>query len=352
MALAIEASGSQIVPMIQAAEPGRGNDLAFHDCILFCYSSSRSLLLQSKMRSVLVVVVDVVVHQALQMSLVENDHMIEQFSAAAPHESLRNTVLPGTLKAGSFGLDAEGPDILNNLFIEVLGAVEDQMARCGIVGKSFTHLLDHPGTCWVPGYIEVQNPAPIVRNDEEAVEHAEHECGYSEEIHGGEDFSVVAEKNHPSPCGLGISRGLPHPAENGPLGDLKTKHPQFPVNAWRTPGWVFRNHANNELAQFPANTSSSSPVSMPRDPRPIQLEPCSMPTNNGFRLDEDQCPLPSWPEPPQHHPEQSVRTCKLRPRVPTCQDGQLLPKRQIFQEQVGVGTDRSENQGRKKPQQA
>jgi hypothetical protein len=57
-----------------------------------------------------------------------------------------------------------------------------------------------------------------------------------------------------------------------------------------------------------------------------------MPANDGIRLDENQCPLPSRPEAPQDHPKQFVRSGKSRLGMPLLQDAELLPKSQIFQE--------------------
>jgi hypothetical protein len=52
-------------------------------------------------------------------------------------------------------------------------------------------------------------------------------------------------------------------------------------------------------------------------------------------------PLPSRPKPPQDHPEQLVRSGKPRLRMLLLQNGKLLPKRHIFQEEVAARTNRS-----------
>jgi hypothetical protein len=57
-----------------------------------------------------------------------------------------------------------------------------------------------------------------------------------------------------------------------------------------------------------------------------------MPANNRLRLDENQSSLPSAPNPLQRHPEQSVGSSKPRLRMPPFQNGQLLPKRQVFKD--------------------
>jgi hypothetical protein len=106
------------------------------------------------------------------------------------------------------------------------------------------------------------------------------------------------------------------------------------VNARRTPSAILRDHVKDQFAQFPAYAPSSHADPMPREPRPIQLETRPMPSNNGLRLDEDQSPLPSRPEPPQDHPEQLVRNQKSRLWAPSFQDAELLPQGQVFQKQI------------------
>jgi hypothetical protein len=122
------------------------------------------------------------------------------------------------------------------------------------------------------------------------------------------------------------------------------------MNARRTPGRVIGDHTEDEFTQLLANAFSSRESPMPREPRPIQLEPCPVPANDSLRLDEDQRPLPSRPEPPQHHPEQFVRSSEPRLRVPSFQDAELLPKSQILQETVAARTGRSNERDEQEPQ--
>jgi hypothetical protein len=124
------------------------------------------------------------------------------------------------------------------------------------------------------------------------------------------------------------------------------------MDSGRTPGPVLGNHAEDEFAQFPADASSSHADPMPRKPCPVQLEPGTMPANNSFRPDEDQCPLPPRPEPSQRHPKQFIRSGKSRRRVTLRQNRKLLPQSQILQDQVAARAKETNSQYRKKPQQA
>ncbi len=175
-----------------------------------------------------------------------------------------------------------------------------------------------------------------MRNHEEAVEKTKSECRHGKEIHCRDDFTMVAQKGHPSLRRLRIPRGLSHPSQHRTLRYIEAQHLQFAMNARRAPGGVLGDHAEDQFTQFLADAFSSSAVTMPREPRPIRLESRLMPANYGVRLDENQCPLPSRPDPLQHHPEQFVRGGKPRLRMLLLQYGELLAKCQVFQQQISA----------------
>src|SRR5947209_2762661 len=120
------------------------------------------------MRSVIVVILDVFIHQALEVTFVDRNHMVKRIPATVSNPSLCNTILPWTLETGSLGLDAETPYSVCHFFTEVSAAVEDQVLRCGVVWKGFAQLLAYPFAGRMSGYVEVQYSAAIMRNDEEA----------------------------------------------------------------------------------------------------------------------------------------------------------------------------------------
>jgi hypothetical protein len=61
------------------------------------------------------------------MALIQNDHMVKQVSAAVAYPSLCNAILPRTAKAGSLWLDPKALDRIDDLFIKVAAAIEDQL---------------------------------------------------------------------------------------------------------------------------------------------------------------------------------------------------------------------------------
>src|SRR5450759_4096274 len=97
------------------------------------------------MRPVLMVVTEVLTHQSFQMPFVENDDMVEQVPTAVSDPTLRDAILPRTLEAGPFGLDAEASDCVDHFFIEVRSAIKDQEFRGRVERKCLAQLLSNPG---------------------------------------------------------------------------------------------------------------------------------------------------------------------------------------------------------------
>ena len=228
------------------------------------------------------VIADVFVHEALQMALVEYDHMVEQIPTAVADESFGNTVLPRASEAGSLRLDAEALHGVDDFSIEIGAAIKYQILGRGVVRKCLAQLLNDPRAGRMPGEVAVQNSPPVVRDDEEAVKHAEGERGHSEEVHRGDGFAMVAQKPRPSFGRLRISRSFLHPTQHGSLRDVEAEHFQFAMNPWRAPGRVLGDHAEDEFAQFFARWPSSRTGVLARDPLPIQLESGTMPAKNNL----------------------------------------------------------------------
>jgi hypothetical protein len=68
-------------------------------------------------------------------------------------------------------------------------------------------------------------------------------------------------------------------------------------------------------------------------------------------LDQDQHLLPSRPKPPQDYPKEFVLSGKLQPRASFAQNRELLPKSQVFQEQIPAREKQSSCKFSRKPQQ-
>lgn len=168
-------SGGQIVAMMQTIEPRHRYNFAAGSRVLRCFTTVRRSLRQSEMRPVIVEIADVLIHQALQVSLVHINQMIEQVSTTVANPTLGDAVLPRTSGAGALGLDAEALHCVDHFFIEVCTAIEDREFRSRVVGECLAELLNNPCTAGMLGDVTAKDSPPIMRDDEEAVQHAESE---------------------------------------------------------------------------------------------------------------------------------------------------------------------------------
>jgi hypothetical protein len=104
------------------------------------------------------------------MVFIEYDHMIEQFAPTAADEPFRNAILPRASDASPFRLDAEALDGIDYVAVEIRGPIKDQILGSAIVGEGFAQPLRSPCASRVLRGIEMQNPTPVMDDDEETVQ--------------------------------------------------------------------------------------------------------------------------------------------------------------------------------------
>ena len=96
----------------------------------------------------------------------------------------------------------------------------------------------------------MEDLAPIMAEDEEAVQEVEGEGGNCEEVHGRDGFAMITKKGPPTLGGFRISGCAPHPAGDGSFGNLIAEYAEFAVNARSTPTRILSAHAPNEVANL------------------------------------------------------------------------------------------------------
>src|SRR5664279_3874176 len=286
--LPVAHSGGDHVTVMQPTESRQRDDLARAWRHRRCNSTSGRVLPQSKMSPVFVVIVDVVFQQSSQVPLVQNDHVVEQIPTHTSNPALGNAILPGTAKSSSDGLRAVLCDGRDDISRELRVAIEDEELVRLFISPSCAQLQYDPQGIWLTGHIAVQNLPTVVPNDEEAVQNSAGQTRHGEEIHGSDCFTVIAKKRKPVLGWIRILACTFDPARNRSFRDVETQLEQLPVDAGRSPGWVFCDHAKDQVAHFPTDWFSSHHLSSSRDPVPVQPKAGPMATNHGLRGDEDQ----------------------------------------------------------------
>ena len=133
------------------------------------------------MCAVFVMVGDVVGKEALQVPLIQRNHMVEQLAAPAPHPTLGNSVLPRTAEGSANWICAQGSNGSRDLRPVLPIPVMDQKSRSRSKWKRLSQLLDNPTAGRMPRDVEVQDTSAIIADDKETVEDGECDGGHGEE---------------------------------------------------------------------------------------------------------------------------------------------------------------------------
>jgi len=120
-----------------------------------------------------VVVLDVLGKNPPQMILVEDDDMVEAFTADTPVQPLRVGTLPRAVRRGEYVLDAHVLHPPSKLVAIDLVVVAEQLLGCGVPGKGLRDLLRRPRCRRVFRQREVENVAAFKGQDEENAEDLE-----------------------------------------------------------------------------------------------------------------------------------------------------------------------------------
>jgi len=121
--------------MVQAANPRHGDDCAA-SALLECRPIGGCLLVEPEVRTVLMVVAHIFIHQPIQMALVHHNHMIDQVAPAACDESFGNSILLGASNLDSNQSDTQVLRRFQNLVIERVLAIKHEKLWRGVVRKS------------------------------------------------------------------------------------------------------------------------------------------------------------------------------------------------------------------------
>jgi len=301
------------------------------------------------MGAVLAVVADVLREQSFQMAFVRRDDVVEEIPSTAFHPSLGDPVLPRTFERSSDRCHPKRPSGSRNLEAILSVTIEEQEPSRRPERKRLPQLLDDPGTGGMPRDVEMQDAATVVADHEEAIEQAERNCGNREEIHRGYSFSVVSEEGKPSLGRLRVLRCSFDPAGDCSLREIEPEHQELTMNAWCSPGRILSDHSEDQIANFFGNMLTANHSASPRDYTPVHGKSCAMPADNRLRAHDDEGLLPSCPESARENPEEFVKQLYVRSRVTTLQDGKLLPKHEVFEQEARTPSEDSENTAEEEP---
>jgi hypothetical protein len=115
------------------------------------------------------------------------------------------------------------------------------------------------------------------------------------------------------------------------------------MDARRSPGWVLGKHPEDQLPNFFRRLSSPNLRPDSGDQTPVQTEAGPVPADHRFWGDDDKGLLPTGPDSPSNYPEEFIEEAEDRPWTAPLQHRELLPEREILQDEMPTTTKRASN---------
>src|SRR5262249_22805243 len=176
------------------------------------------VLVEGEVGPHLMVVGEVADQDTAEVSLAEDEHVIQALPPDRADESLHERVLPRALRRGENFLDFHALHAMPKWLTVDAVAVAEEVGRGGLVREGVDKLLSGPDGGGMLGHVEVDDPSAVVSEHDENEEDAESGGGHRKEVNRDDVSDVVREERPPGLRGLGTTLG--HEAGDGALGDV------------------------------------------------------------------------------------------------------------------------------------
>ena len=182
--------------MLKSADIGKLDDLP--EFWRLDGSRVRTVHVQRAVNPPLMVGVEVACKDSFEVAFVEDSHMVKALAADGPDEALDIGRLPRGVWCNQDLLDAEavhsGPEWSAVCAIAVAEEVEGSCVE----REGLHDLLGSPLAGGIRGYVEVQNLASMMGEDQEDEQDPETDGGDRDEIDGHQILDVVIQEDPPS----------------------------------------------------------------------------------------------------------------------------------------------------------
>ena len=164
--------------------------------------------------------------------------------------------------------------------------------------KRFAQLLPSPDRGGMRRDVDVEDPAPIVREDDEDEQHTTGDRRHREEVDGHQRAHVVLQERAPRLGGWAAPSW--HEPRDRALGDLEAEFPEFAVDAWGAPQRVGRRHLADQAPQLLVDRRP--PAGPPRAACPLPCESAAVPADDRRGADDHEGRRPVRPYTPEPSP--------------------------------------------------
>ncbi len=179
--------------MVQTAEVRFESDSTFPQD----WPCQRRIFVQRQVRAGAVVVVGISPEHVAQMSHVENNKMVQALSSDRSDQALDVTVLPRRPRGRGAISDTHCSDpSLEYLSVDAV-AVSDEVFGRRVPRKGLRDLAGDPISRRIGGDRDMNQPTPVMAQDDEAEQQFEGRGGNHEDIDRGNAVGVVSQKGLP-----------------------------------------------------------------------------------------------------------------------------------------------------------
>jgi hypothetical protein len=146
--------------MVQAADFWKLHDLA--DRGELDGRDVGCVLVEREVRASPLIVADVTGQDAAQVSLAENENVIQALAPDRADAPLRERILPRAVRGGKDFLGMHPLHAVPNLLAVDLVAIAEEIGRCGVGREGVDDLLSSPVGGGMLGHVEVYDPSAMV----------------------------------------------------------------------------------------------------------------------------------------------------------------------------------------------
>ena len=294
------------------------------------------VLVEREVSTGLMVIGEVAAQDAAQVSLSEDEYVIQTLASDRPDQALSERVLPRAVWRRDDFADPHALHAMPKWLTVHAVAVVEEVGRRGLVREGVHELLGGPVGCGVLGHVEVDHPSAVVSERDEHEEDAEASGGHGKEVDRDQVEDVVGEKRPP---GLsGVRAALRHEPGDGALGNLNAKLQELSVDARGAPERIRGGHLPDQGSDLGVEGRAPSGWTA-RDPGPILAEAAALSAQDGVGRDDDQRLSPAGPDSGQANPEQTIHRVEPRPGRRSLVDGELLAQGQVLDDELAMAAD-------------